>query len=522
VRSLGAVVTAVVICALALPSAAAAALPPVGHVFVIVLENKSFADSFGPTGQVNAPYLNGTLVPKGELLTQYYGIGHNSADNYIAMISGQPPTPASKNDCPDPLQPVADEAVAPYGIAKSDGCVYPARFKTIGDQLTGHGLTWKGYNSGIPSPCSLLSSNPAPGTHYERKHNPWVFFRSLRDSGQCQANDVGLDQLPSDLHSVDTTPNLSYIVPDQCEDAHDDCTGPLPDPVSGDQFALQQADAFLAKWVPQILASPAYKQDGLLVVTFDESVGDATACCNEQPGPADPNPGGYVNGMPGPGGGLTGTVLVSKFISPGSAQPSGRHLNSNPYNHYSLLRSIEKLFGIKPFLGYAGQTGLVGFGNDVFDRVPAPGTSGSPAGGSGGSPGSQGGGNTAAQGMLGKRNAASCARAPRSVFRTTGRRHKLRVSGRTTSACRSAVRVIQVGVARRAHGRCRWLTAAGRTRRATSCGRPLWLLARGRGRSWSIVLRHVPQGRYLVRVRAIDVKGRREAPRGRTVAVHAK
>jgi hypothetical protein len=72
-------------------AAAAAPLPPVGHVFVIVLENKAFADTFGPTGQVNAPYLNNTLVPAGELLTNYYGTGHNSADNYMAMVAGQPP-----------------------------------------------------------------------------------------------------------------------------------------------------------------------------------------------------------------------------------------------------------------------------------------------------------------------------------------------------------------------------------------------------------------------------------------------
>ena len=94
--------------------AAAAPPAPVGHVFVIVLENKTFADTFGPTGRVMAPYLNNTLVPQGELLTHYYGIGHNSADNYIAMVSGQPPTPSSKNDCPGDLpKPVAPTTSRP-------------------------------------------------------------------------------------------------------------------------------------------------------------------------------------------------------------------------------------------------------------------------------------------------------------------------------------------------------------------------------------------------------------------------
>jgi hypothetical protein len=512
--------------ALVAPASAAEApkLPPVGHVFIIVLENKTFADTFGPTGQVNAPYLNGTLVPKGELLTRYYGTGHNSADNYLAMVSGQPPTPASKDDCPDPLQPVADQAVAPYGIAKSDGCDYPPRFRTIADQMTDRGLTWRGYNTGIPGPCSLLHHNPAPGTHYARKHNPFVFFRSLRESGQCRQNDVGLDELTSDLASAETTANLTYIVPDECEDAHTNCTGPLPsNPIVDDQYALRQGDAFLSTWVPRILNSPAYKKDGLLMITFDESVGDSTACCGEQPGPADPAPGGYADGIPGPGGGVTGTVLISPFISPGAEHPAGLHLNTTEYNHYSLLRSLEDLWGIKEHLGYAAPDAVVPFGADVFDRIPAappapPAPPGGPAGGGdSGSPpapqpqdSSQGG---SAQAVLGERSA--CAARPRSVFRVTRHRARVRVSGSSASGCGSAIRVVQVAVARRSGGRCAWLTISGGERKAGSCQKPFWLLADGSGDGWRLGLRGRRHGHYLVRVRAIDAAGRAEVATSR-------
>jgi phosphatidylinositol-3-phosphatase len=514
------------------PASAAFTLPPVGHVFVIVLENKTFADTFGPTGRVDAPYLNNTLVPQGELLTKYYGTGHNSADNYIAMVAGQPPTPASKDDCPgDMPKPVADSATGPFDIATSDGCDYPARFRTLGDQMTDRGLTWKGYNSGIPGPCSMAHDKG----HYARKHNPWVFFRSVRESNQCQQDVVGLDQLSTDLMSADTTPNLSYIVPDQCEDAHDNCTGPLPsNPIIDDQYALKQADAFLGVWVPRILNSAAFKQDGLLVINFDESVGDATACCGEQPGPADPAPGGYADGVPGPGGGITGALLISPFISPGSAQPSGLHLNNTDYNHYSLLRSLEDLFGIKQHLGYAAPASVVPFGSDVFDRVPPPpaggsaiGSGGSGSGGDGGSasgapPGAEQGGNAPAQGVLGERQSSPCVAAPRSVFRAVLKRSRLRVNGSSTSACGTSVRVVQVAVALRVRGRCRWLTVAGRAHKASSCGRPFWLLAAGGGNGWRLAIPHVGHGGYLVRVRAIDVAGRREAGRGRVMAVHAR
>src|SRR3954466_12899402 len=349
-----------VACALAfaLSAAPALALPPAGHVFVIVLENKGFEDTFGPTGWVNAPYLSRELPAEGQFLTRYYGIGHSSLDNYIAMVSGQPPTPRTKADCPDPLTSVGTAAVAPYNLAAGDGCTYPSNFTTIADQLAASGRSWKGYNEDIPASCSMAASNGK----YMRKHNPFVFFDSLRESGQCQANDVGLDQLPADLQSTATTPNLSFIVPNQCNDGHDACPSsfPIGNPITDDQDGLHQIDAFLKKWVPQITSSPAFQQDGLLIVTFDEAV-EMTACCNEQPGPADPAPGSYAAGTPGPGGGDTGAVLLSKFIKPGTVNP-------NEYNHYSLLRSLEDVWGLS-HLGFAGQTGLVPFGSDVYNAA---------------------------------------------------------------------------------------------------------------------------------------------------------
>jgi hypothetical protein len=345
-------VLVIALTALLLPAAASAA--PIKHVFIIVLENKQYEDAFGPSGLINAPYLSQELPSKGVLVPRYYGVGHNSLDNYIAMVSGQAPTPKTKADCPDPLTSVGTAAVAPYNLAAGDGCTYPDNFVSIADQLAAKGLTWKGYNQGIPGPCSLAANNGP----YARKHNPFVFFDSLRESGQCQANDVGLDALPADLASDKTAPNLSFIVPDQCNDGHTACpsTFPVPNPVTDDQDALRQSDVWLREWVPQILASPAMKH-GLLIVTFDEGL-EMTACCNEQPGPADPNPGGYAKGVPGPGGGRSGAVLISPRITPG-------RVSLRAYNHYSLLRSLEDNFGLS-HLGYAGQTGLRPFGSDIF------------------------------------------------------------------------------------------------------------------------------------------------------------
>src|SRR5882757_7609087 len=95
-RQLGAL-TMVVGAALASAPAHAATQPPIRHVFQIILENENFDTTFGPNGQ--SPYLAKDLVSRGTLLTNYYGTGHESLDNYLTMISGQAPNPETQADC---------------------------------------------------------------------------------------------------------------------------------------------------------------------------------------------------------------------------------------------------------------------------------------------------------------------------------------------------------------------------------------------------------------------------------------
>jgi phospholipase C len=335
------------------PSAGAVApMPPVKHVWVFVEENKSWPQTFG-IGLPFAPYMTTTLPSMGAQVPQYYGIGHSSLDNYIAMVSGQAPAPQTQDDCPDreyhdmaPTRIDAEGQVVDEQAGGDHGCIYPASVTTIADQLEAAGLTWRGYNEGIPAPCSTANSGTTD-PNYKRKHNPFVFFRSILDRPSCAANDVGLDQLDTDLQSAATTPNFSFIVPDQCNDAHDMCD-------DDDPSSLRRADAFLHTWIPKIMASQAYKDDGLIIVAFDEG-SDTTYCCGEKAGPNTNAPGG----APGTGGGWTGALMVSPFIRPGTVSPIA-------YNHYSLLRSLEDIFGLGPHLGFAGQDGLVSFGSDIF------------------------------------------------------------------------------------------------------------------------------------------------------------
>jgi phospholipase C len=336
-------------------TARAAVLPRVRHVFVINLENKGYDETFGPSSP--APYLSGTLRNRGQLLTQYYGTAHESLGNYIAQISGQGPNADTQADC-QIFSDFVQVSTASPGQAVGQGCVYPASVPTLVGQLKAAGRTWKGYMQDMHTPCRHPAVG-APddtqqaqvGDQYAARHNPFVYFHSIIDSSICERHVVPLVRFRNDLAREASTPNLSYITPNLCDDGHD---APCVDGAPG---GLVSADAFLRKWVPMILRSPAFRHNGLLVVTFDESEGpqdDASACCGEGPGPNSPLPG--ITGL---GGGRVGAVVVSPFVRPGS-------WNNTPYNHYSLLRSIEDLFGLD-HLGYAQSSGVHSFGLDVFD-----------------------------------------------------------------------------------------------------------------------------------------------------------
>ncbi|MFN2538176.1 MAG: alkaline phosphatase family protein, partial [Mycobacteriales bacterium] len=263
------------------------------------------------------------------------------------------------------------------------GCVYPAQVKTIANQLEAKGLSWKGYMEDMKTGCRHPDLGSADhtqsaevGDQYAGRHNPFIYFHSIIDTPACRANVVPLPKLFADLRTVATTPNFSFITPNLCDDAHDaTCAGKNYEG-KNNQGGLYAADRFLRKVIPQIQASPAYQRDGLIIVTLDES-GDigtpagATSCCAEPTGPNTPAPG-----QVGPGGGRIGTVVVSKrFVRPGT-------VSDVPYNHYSLLRSLEDLYRIgatttipgsdgRGHLGYAGAAGLVPFGKDVYDVAAA-------------------------------------------------------------------------------------------------------------------------------------------------------
>jgi hypothetical protein len=359
---LAAAVVALLGPALLTPGVARAAMPPIRHVFVIVLENESASTTFGASSP--APYLARTLTAEGAFLPQYFGTGHESNDNYISMVSGQAPNAENQSDCQN-FDDFSVASTGAYGQEQGTGCVYPSDIQNIATQLGAAGLTWRDYNESMgadPSRESSVCGHPGVGKKdgtqsetatdaYASRHDPFVYFHSIiDDTTLCDTHVVNLDLLPHDLASAASTPNYVFITPDLCSDGHD---ATCSDPARKGGFA--GIEEFLQRWVPAITHSAAFRQqNGLLLVTFDEAAtSDASSCCGEIAGPGSPEPGIF-----GSGGGRVGAVALSPCIRPGT-------VSQTPYNHYSQLRSVEDIFGLG-HLGYAQLSGSTPFGPDVF------------------------------------------------------------------------------------------------------------------------------------------------------------
>ncbi len=348
-------------------------LPAIKHVFVVMLSDEPYAALFGP--ESSAHYLSRTLEGRGELLARYYAVAHEQLANGIALLSGQGPTPASAANCPT-YEAIAPAGAGAEGQVLGEGCVYPSSTETLLGQLRAKQLPWRAYVQGIEEPPSAApacghpalgqadptAATPPPAQPYATFRNSIVYFDSLTSAPSCAAQDVGLSMLAGDLASASRTPSFAYIVPDRC---HDGSPGPCP---GGGAGGLAAADAFLEGVVPKILASKAYKEGGLLVITSDQApasgaLADSSSCCGQPRFPNMPPPSGAAAGLSPEGGGQVGALLLSPFVKPHT-------ISQEPYDHFSLLRTIEDLFELK-HLGYAGGAKVTAFEPSLFTAKPA-------------------------------------------------------------------------------------------------------------------------------------------------------
>jgi hypothetical protein len=259
------------------------------HVFVVYIA----------TGGV---YLD-QLRPQGAQLAGYKPLSGGDLATLVALTSGQKSNPDIDGGC----------------TTYSTACTFPIQTLSLPDQLVSKGLRWRAYEEDLSNGPNADKScrHPAQGAaddtaqgragdEYATRHNPFVYYDSLTQLGECTSSDLPLTALPDDLKTEQATPNFSFIAPNLCNGGWED---PCADGSAG---GPDKADAFLSTWLPQILDSPAYKADGLLVVLTN-----------------------------------SGALMVSQFLPKGAVDQSDA-------DAFGVLRYLEDLFGLD-YLGGANE-----------------------------------------------------------------------------------------------------------------------------------------------------------------------
>jgi phosphatidylinositol-3-phosphatase len=195
------------------------------------------------------------------------------------------------------------------------------------------GIPWQEWNESMPQPCYLVDAGSSSTFNsYRVKHNPAVYYDNVEGtnghwsatnpSSECTNNVIATGGTgPNDTSALDAAlasgnvGRFNFIVPNQCEDAHDNCTGP--------GSRLLQFDAFVQREVTNIENSPAFGSNGLIIVVFDEATASTL----------------YHDGGP----------VVWTAMGP-QVQPG---VYGGAFNHYSFLRTLEDGFRVGGYVGFA-------------------------------------------------------------------------------------------------------------------------------------------------------------------------
>jgi phosphatidylinositol-3-phosphatase len=372
-------------------------LPEVKHAFLIMLGENSYESLFGATAE--APYLTRTLPKKGELIPNYYGVTGGVLANEIAMLSGQGPTPETAANCPDytVITPATVSLFAEQ--VEGNGCVYPSTVESLPTQLEAKELKWRAYVEDMEKGAEVGQSTtcrkptlggpdtspaPVPGDQYATWRNPVVYFGAIAEGTECGKLDIGFEALTRDLKSKKKTPTLSLIFPDACHSGGEvECE---PGAAKGAHGVV----SLLKTLVPAIMASPAYAEGGLIMITSAQAPQagehpDPSACCLAPEYPNLPPAAaaataptttstteestsateaatttyGEESVLPSGGGGKVGLLMISPFVEPGAV------VETEYANHFTLLKTLETMFGVEP-LGYAAEEEMPALSPELF------------------------------------------------------------------------------------------------------------------------------------------------------------
>jgi hypothetical protein len=466
------------------------ALPPIKHVWVITLGDQPYNNSFNVTSG-NTYFSQTLPAEGATIPEYYASSASDLSSEEAMISGQGPTNASMNNcPTYSAITPGTTSSITSDSQVLGEGCVFPKTTPTLMSQLTAAGLTWKAYVQGLGTVATQPSIRRSRRHHTARRHlvrrkhasdrqqaalalfaslfnfdtvdaqprdkphtsptlaatcrhpdlgssdefqsvttsnsyvtwrNPIVYFEGITDSSACTADDVGLNSLTGDLKSESSTPSVSFIYPDPCDDG-------TPTPcTTGAKSGLGPAETFLTTVMSEIMASPAYKANGLIILTFAQAGSTAqypTASCCETPAypnatttdttttgndttttgndttttgtdttttgtdttttgtdttanatatgtgttttgtgtttttaQIDPN-GNPTTG----GGGQTGMLLFSPYVNGKTSTTSATDDIIDQFSDFSVLGSIEALFGLKK-LGYTNLSGLEFFGS---------------------------------------------------------------------------------------------------------------------------------------------------------------
>ncbi len=389
-------------------------LPEIKHVFVVVLGENSYEGTYGPSAE--APYLSQTLPKKGLLIPNYYGVTGGLLANEIAMLSGQGPTLETAANCPNYTAITPGTVSETAEQVEGNGCVYGKEVKSLPTELTEANVSWRAYvedmenggETGQPWRCRKPTLGgpdptiPGPGDQYATWRNPVVFFAAIAEGDECEKHDVGYELLTHDLQYKKATPALSLIFPNVCHSGGEvECEPGAPKGAQG-------VAAELKTLVPAIMASPAYEEEGgLIMITSAQAPqtgdnADPSGCClapsfpnlvaaGLQPAPTTPpsttgtsktgtsktgtstteaaseleeeevTPTKYTEEsvLETGGGGKVGLLMISPYVE------AGRVEETEFANHFTLLKSLAQMLGVEP-MGFAAEAEMPALSTSLF------------------------------------------------------------------------------------------------------------------------------------------------------------
>jgi hypothetical protein len=238
---------------------------------------------------------------------EYNAIIGRAAAPYINALAGQSAVATNYHAVSHPSLPnyLSLTGGSTFGFDGSDCMTCSVSHRNLIDELVAARISWKAYMEDMPSACSFSTSSGG----YIRRHDPFMYYRDVAHNRSRCRSVVPASQLARDLdrHSL---PTFVWLSPNICHDMH--------------SCGTYAGDRYVRSIVPRLLAELG--PSGILFVTWDEGETNS-GCCGVAKG------GHILTLIAGPGA-RAGTRSVV------------------PYDHYSLLRTIEDLWGL-PRLGYA-------------------------------------------------------------------------------------------------------------------------------------------------------------------------